>query len=68
MTSAKLLLADEHSETPKKRRIQQQPTGTLICLAEVISEADVCGALCIPPIYTENFDQKHFTETKNVAT
>ena len=33
-------------------------------LAEVISEDDVCRALCIPPIYTENFDQKHFLLNK----
>ena len=29
-------------------------------LADVVSEDDVCRAFCIPPIYTKNFDEKHF--------
>ena len=34
------------------------------CLAEVVFDDDVCKAICILPIYTENFDQKHFLLSK----
>ena len=33
--------------------------------ADVVSEDDVCRAFCIPPIYTKNFDEKHFFLNKS---
>jgi hypothetical protein len=28
--------------------------------ADIVSDDDVCKAFCVTPIYTKNFDKKHF--------
>ena len=33
-------------------------------LAYVVSDNDVCRAICIPPMYIKNFNQKHFLSNK----
>ena len=45
-TSAKLILAAENSANRS--------------FADLVSEDDVCTVFCIPPIYTKNFEEKHF--------